>query len=273
MVKSDKPTLGLAHINGAELFYEVKGEGESLLLIHAGIADSRMWDEQFEEFARHYRVIRYDMRGYGRTKFPGGNYANHEDAAGLLDYLGIDTVSLVGISFGGRVALDFTLAYPDRVKALVLGAPSLAGYDFSAEIEQFGIEEEAALEQGDLAAATELNLRTWVDGPHRTPAEVSPAVRERVREMQYHAFAIPFPEGASPQFLQPPALERLTELRVPTLILVGALDVPDMLAIAGHLAAHIPGAQQEIMPGVAHMLSMEKPELFNQQVLNFFKEH
>jgi pimeloyl-ACP methyl ester carboxylesterase len=230
-----------------------------------------MWDEQFDEFARRYQVIRYDMRGYGRTKFHGGNYANHEDAAGLLDYLDIGPVRLIGISFGGRVALDFTLAYPDRVKALVLGASSLAGYDFSAEIEQFGAEEESALERGDLAAATELNLRTWVDGPHRTPAEVSPAVRERVREMQYHAFSIPFPEGASSQFLEPPAIERLAELCVPTLILVGDLDVPDMQAIAGHLAAQIPNAQQKTIPGVAHMLNMEKPELFNRHVLEFLE--
>jgi pimeloyl-ACP methyl ester carboxylesterase len=254
------------------LYYVVEGEGPPLLLIHAGVADSRMWKDQVETFAGRYQVVRYDMRGYGRTKFPGGSYANHEDAAGLLDYLGLDVVRLVGISFGGRVALDFALAYPDRVEALVLGAPALDGYPVSPEVEKFGAEEEAFLERGDLTAATELNLRMWVDGPHRTPDQVSPTVRERVREMQYHAFNIPFPEGAKTQFLDPPAIERLAGMQTPTLILIGDLDVPWMLAIANHLSSHFPGAQQKTIPGVAHLLNMEKPELFNKLVLEFFRE-
>ena len=272
MLKWNRPPLGQAPINGAELYYEVKGEGQPLLLIHAGVADSRMWEDQVEAFARQYQVICFDLRGYGRTKFSGGRYANHEDAAGLLDYLGLERVRLVGISFGGRIALDFALAYPERVEALVLGAPALDGYPVSPEVEQFGAEEEAALDRGDLAAATELNLRMWVDGPHRAPDQVSPTVRERVREMQHHAFSLPFPEGAQTQFLEPPAIERLIDLQTPTLILIGDLDVPWMLAIANHLATHIPGAKQKTIPGVAHLLNMEKPELFNQWVLEFLQE-
>lgn len=260
---------GFAPVNGAELYYEIAGRGQPLLLIHAGVADSRMWDDQFGDFAGHYRVIRYDLRGFGRTLMPGGVYAGYEDAAGLLDFLGVTRAHVVGISFGGRVALDFALAYPERVMALVLGAPSVGGQRPPAEVLRFAEAEDAALEQGDLEAATELNLRMWVDGPYRTPDQVDAAVRQRVGEMQRHAFTIPEPEDAEERPLAPPAIERLAEVRAPTLVLVGDQDIPDKVMVAERLAAEIPGARKAVIPGVAHMVSMEKPAVFGQLVLDF----
>lgn len=264
---------GLADINGAKLYYEVDGQGEPLLLLHAGVADSRMWDDQFGVLAQHYRVIRYDLRGFGRSNLPAGLFSNHEDVAGLLNFLGVEQAHVIGISFGGHVALDFTLTYPERVKTLVLGAPAVSGHPPSPEIQRFGAEEESLLERGDVAAATELNLRMWVDGPHRTSDQVDPTIREQVREMQAHAFTIPIPEDAAEQPIEPPAISRLAEVRPPTLILIGDLDVPYMTGLADQLAAEIPGARQEMIPGVAHLLNMEKPEVFNRLVLDFLRQH
>ncbi len=131
------PTSGSANINGAQLYYEMKGSGHPLLLIHAGVADSRMFDEQFAAFAEHYKVIRFDLRGFGRSDMPSGTFANHEDVRTLLDHLEITSAYILGISFGGLIALDFTLAYPGYVKALVLGAPSVSGTQPSERIKQF----------------------------------------------------------------------------------------------------------------------------------------
>ncbi|MGB7873047.1 MAG: alpha/beta hydrolase, partial [Anaerolineales bacterium] len=198
---------GMANINGAQLCYEVEGTGQPLLLVHAGVADSRMWDSQFEVFSKEYRVIRFDLRGFGRSNMPSGSFSNHEDVRALLDFLGIEMVFLLGISFGGLITLDFTLAYPDYVKALVLGAPSVSGANPSERIRQFWEAEDAALEKGDLDGATELNLRLWVDGPHRESNRVSSEVRELVREMQLNIFKKEIPGDIEEIDLEPPAIE------------------------------------------------------------------
>jgi pimeloyl-ACP methyl ester carboxylesterase len=125
---------------------------------------------------------------------------------------------------------------------------------------------------GDLPGATELNLRLWVDGPQRTPEQVSPTVRQRVYEMQYHALTIPIPEGADEQDLQPPAITRLSEVRVPTLIIVGDLDLPEKLDLTNQLATSIRRARQEIIAGTAHMVNMEQPQEFNRIVLDFLSK-
>ncbi len=120
-----QPQTGFLDTQGAPLYYEVAGTGHPLLLIHAGVADSRMWDQQFQTFAQHYQVIRYDLRGFGQSSVPAGPFANHKDTFALLEHLGIKQAHVIGISFGGLVALDFTLAFPEKVTALVLGAPGV----------------------------------------------------------------------------------------------------------------------------------------------------
>ena len=120
---------GFLNAQGAPLYYEVAGpeSAPALLLLHAGVADSRMWDEQFSVFARQYRTIRYDLRGFGQSQFPAGPFANYEDPAELLTYLGIAKAHVVGLSFGSKVALNFALIDPERVNALVLAAPAVGG--------------------------------------------------------------------------------------------------------------------------------------------------
>ena len=260
---------GLADINGAQLYYEVKGTGQPLLLLHAGIADNRMWDAQFEAFSQVYQVIRFDMRGFGRSNMPSGPFSNYEDVHGLLDFLKIKTLYLLGISWGGAIALDFALAYPNFVKALILGAPSVGGEIPSERITNFWEEEEEALEKGDIERTTELNLRFWVDGLHRQGNQVSSELRERVQEMQMDIFQKDIPEDIEEIELNPPAIGRLGEIAIPVQVMIGELDLEEKLALADKIISQIPKSKKVAIPGTAHVLNMEKPEVFNQGVLDF----
>jgi 3-oxoadipate enol-lactonase len=267
--------MPVADIRGARLHYELAGDGAALVLVHEGVADSRMWDDQFEVFARRYRVLRYDVRGFGRSSLPGGPYSHVEDLRELLGVAGIDSAALVGASMGGRIALDYALMFPSRVRALVLVGPGLADHEWSAPVAAAGKAEDEALDRGDLDEAVEVNLRAWVDGPHRAPDEVDPAVRRRVGEMQLQAFRVQVPalEADPPpgpgDRLEPPASARLAEVRVPTLIVVGGVDQPDILEISERLGAGIPGAESVLIPDAAHVPNMERPAEFNAVVLDF----
>lgn len=262
-------TSSFAPVNGGQLYYESKGNGHPLLLLHAGIADSRMWDAQFDTFAEHFHTIRFDLRGFGQTKLSAGHFAYHEDVIALLDHLGIAQAHLVGISFGGLIALDTALAYPDRVTRLVLGAPSVSGSPPSERVRTFWTEEDEMLEKGDIDGATELNIRLWVDGPHRTPDQVPHHVREQIRIMQRDAFLISEPDDLTQEGLEPPALDRLAEVNVPTLVIIGTLDLEEKLVLTDRLVAELADAQKVVIPDVAHMMSMETPEVFNAAVLGF----
>lgn len=263
---------GFLDVQSASLYYEVAGEGHPLLLLHEGIADSRMWDEQFPIFAQHYRTIRYDLRGYGSTHWHSGTFAAYDDPAALFHALGVQKAHVLGVSYGGRVALDFALAHPELVASLILVAPAVSGEEPSEDILHFFEQEDALVEKGDLAGATELNMRFWVDGPHRSPDQVNPSVRQRVYEMQYHAFTIPMPEVMDEQELEPPAITRLAEVHVPTLVVVGDLDRPEKVEICQQLATSIPHARSEVMVGAAHMPTMEQPGEFTRLVLDFLRE-
>jgi pimeloyl-ACP methyl ester carboxylesterase len=260
---------GFADLNGAPLYYEITGAGEPLVLIHAGIADSRMWRAQAAAFRAHRRVITFDLRGFGRSQIPAAAVRHHEDIYALLTHLELGRADIVGISFGGRVAIDFALAYPQHVGRIVLGAPSIGGEASSPEIDAFGEQEEDLLDAGDLDAATDLNVRFWVDGPHRSADHVPATVRELVRTMQRDAFGVPIPDGARFEGLKPPAIDRLNELTMPLLVLVGDADHAPVIERARLLAQTAPDAHLIVMPDAGHMLSLEYPEAFNDHLRAF----
>ncbi|HEX5506705.1 MAG TPA: alpha/beta fold hydrolase [Thermomicrobiales bacterium] len=269
MTPSHEVTTGYADVNGARLYYEVAGAGHPLVLNHAGIADCRMWDEQFAAFAAHYRVVRYDMRGSGRSNDPPGPFSGRGDLYGLMTALGIARAHLVGLSMGGSLVLDMAIEHPDMVTALVPVAAGLGGHAGTGRDEQ---EEalEAAMAADDYARANEIDLQVWVDGPRRAPGQVDPTVRERVREMNAGIYA-QLPNQGTLQRMDPPAAARLGEITAPTLVIAGDGDVPDILDIADVLAAGIAGARKVIIPGVAHMVNMERPAEFNRLVLDFLR--
>jgi pimeloyl-ACP methyl ester carboxylesterase len=262
-------TTGFAPVAGGRLWFEAAGSGPAVVLLHAGICDRRMWDDQFGLFAERYRVVRYDMRGHGESDVPGAPFSPRRDLAELLGFLGIERAWLVGVSAGARLDADTALELSGLVAGLVLAAPAVSGYaEWSEGVRRSWKEEDDALQAGDVDAAVETNLRTWVDGPARRPDQVDPAVRARVGEMQRQIFSKP-PPTAGPQRLEPPAIVRLGEIAVPTLVVWGDRDQPDIVAIAERLASAIPGAERRLIHGVAHVPNMERPAEFNRPVLDF----
>jgi pimeloyl-ACP methyl ester carboxylesterase len=255
----------IAYFNG--LYYEIAGEGQPLVLIHGGLVNSGLWDDQFEVFAGHYRTLRYDVRGYGKSQPPASYFSNHGDLRDLLDHLNIERAYVLGLSLGGMIAIDFTLTYPDRVAALLPIAAGLSGYHTTAN-SALRAEMIAAYVSGDKARAVELSLQMWTDGPYRTSAQVDPAVRERIRLMTAHTFDLPDVEPWT-QRLEPPASDRLAEIQVPTLFVVGDQDVADILTISDLIVNQVPGAQRAVIPGTAHHLNLEQPAEFNRIVLEF----
>src|SRR5579859_7484613 len=261
-------TTGYAEVNGARLYYEIQGAGAPLVLVHAGIADRHMWDAQMPAFAAHYRVMRYDARGFGYSRQPPGPFSRCGDLYGLLRYLGVEKALFVAASMGGATVLDLALEHPDMVAGMVLVAPSIGGRTPPDIVKRCWAEEDDALARGDHEAAVELNLRLWVDGTFRTPDQVNPGIRALVGEMQRQAFAVWSPE-AEEIAIQPPAVTRLGAITAPVLVMVGDLDLPDKMTAADELVAKVARGAKTIVAGGAHMVNMEQPGAFNAAALAF----
>jgi pimeloyl-ACP methyl ester carboxylesterase len=259
-----------AEVNGARIAYDEAGAGHPLVLVHAGIADRRMWDGQVAAFAQHYRVIRYDLRGYGETPITAGTFAHRHDLIGLLETLGVARAFLIGCSMGGSTAVDVALERPDLVAALITVCSGPHGLEIDTPPPPQWDELAAAFRQRDLERVAELETQIWVDGPQRTPEQVPAAVRGLVRAMNLIALANEASEIGKPAPpLEPHAAGRLGEIRAPTLAIYGDLDQPYILQASAYLAEHIPGARSALIPGTAHLPNLERPEEFNRLVLEF----
>ncbi|UCC43710.1 MAG: alpha/beta hydrolase [Candidatus Zixiibacteriota bacterium] len=272
-VANDRPETavrsGVAIVEGTELYYEELGEGHPVVLIHGGGLDRRMWDAQLEPFAEHYRVIRYDVRKHGRTKGTSSEYTDHGELHGLLEHLGVEKAVIVGHSMGGRIAVDFALKYPDMTAGLVLDGPGIGGVIPDTDlIRRYLSELSEALEQGDLERSAEVMLRYLTDGPQRTPEQVDSTIREQVRTMYLSNLGQDADSGQA-YMLSPPAIGRLSEVSVPTLVIEGDLDMPEIIDLVDVVTREIPDARRVTITGAAHMVNMEKVEEFNQVVLDF----
>jgi 3-oxoadipate enol-lactonase len=255
------------------LYAEVAGEGPAVVLVHEGICDSRMWDREWQEWSPSFRLLRVDLRGFGNSPLEPGPFAQARDLIEALEAHGMERAALVGVSLGGRVALEVALARPELVSALVLVAPGLPGHEWSQEMRDAWAEEEAAFDARDLDAAVEASLRTWVDGPRRRPEDVDPQVRARVGEMQRRAYELAVGVEDEEELLVDDLAQKLDGIQVPTLVLVGEEDQPDMHAIAERLEREIPGARRATIAATAHVPSLERPREFDKLVLPFLQEH
>jgi pimeloyl-ACP methyl ester carboxylesterase len=258
---------GFVEIGNNEIYYEMTGEGPVLVLIHGGWIDRRMWDPQIEALSRDFQVLRYDVREHGLSTRNTPPYSNHDDLAELLTGLGIERAAVMGLSLGGFTAIDFALAHPDKITALIPVAPGMSGYEFSdPAMTNYGRDLNAAFGSQDYALAVEIFLRAWTDGPRRAPEDVDAGVRNQVRRMILDGLP---PGGEGMQPLDPPAIGRLEEIDVPTLTIVGDIDMPDILTIVDLIEERVPGARKVILSGAAHMVNMEKPEEINRLVREF----
>lgn len=272
---------GYAEVNGTRLAYDEAGEGHPFVLIHGALVNRHLWDEQFEVFAQHYRVVRYDLRAFGESAMPTEPYSMVEDLYQLMKFLHIEKTYLMGLSMGGALAIDFTLAHSEMVDALIPVAAGVSGFELpdTPETQQMIAKEEAIekqintlLDEGKFDEAVEIENHLWTDGPKRTPEQVNPNVRRRVHEMDLHNYQEQAKVGELANPTRPePAFPRLSHISVPTLIIVGDADVEDIQIIAQALEASIPNAKKVVIPNTAHHLNMEEPEAFNKIVLDFLQ--
>lgn len=259
---------GYAESDGGKIFYEVAGQGQDMIFIHDGLLHREVWDHQFPVFADRYRVIRYDRRGYGLSPRPERAYSDLTDLHRIFEKVGVDSAILVGMSAGGRLAIDFALEYPSKVSALVLVGAVLRGYTYSEHFYTRG----GRLGLSDYAN-TEKMLSYWFD---EDPYEIAPgndAARLVARKLL----------AANPQNLnrdkfnlaQQPARQALGSLHkisVPTLVVIGEHDIPDVHAHGGAIESGIRNAQRIVMSDAAHLVPLEQPEDFNNQVSLFLSE-
>ncbi|MFR9776789.1 alpha/beta fold hydrolase [Micromonospora sp. MS34] len=258
-------------VNGAQLAYDEAGSGSPVVLVHAGIADRRMWRGQVSALAARHRVIVPDLRGYGDSELPPAPFAHHDDLVGLLDALGLDRAALVGCSFGGRVAVDTALAYPERISALALFGAPVSGNEWSEETERLWEELVGEVDPEDFAASAAGEVRFWVVGPTRTPGNVDPELIRFAEEMDRRALAAELALSAvEVGELDPPAINRLGELRMPVLAGAGADDLADIRRLADRIAAEAPhGVRMPDVPDAGHLLPLERPEPVNAALLDF----
>ncbi len=266
-------TYQFAQINGTKIHYELRGEGTAVTFIHAGINNLHMWDDQMEAFTAVHQTLRYDFRGWGATPSPVGQFQDHDDLYHLLRHLGIKRTIIVGCSDGGKIGINFTLAHPEMVIALVLVGPGLDGYTWTAE--GFAEKEElmsVAYKAEDMDKAAEMQTQIWVDGLDRPSEQVNGDVRQRAYEMILHTLKLG--DGAGERLeMEPPAIERLAEIQVPVRILVGEYDMPDIHAICELLEEKLPHTKERtIIRNSAHLPNMERPSIFNKIILGFLEK-
>jgi len=268
----NKTISGTLNLEGGYLKYEMAGEGIPLILSHAAFLDSRMFDGIWEPLAQTFRVIRYDMRGFGQSSDVHGPLARRDDLARLLKHLDISRAHLVGCSNGGELMLDLVLEQPDLAESLTLVDSTPGGFEMQGEPPRYMNEMFDALKTGDIKRGNELQIRIWIDSEFREPDQVDPALREKALAMNYlpvsrKTFMIADMQPLNP--LDPPAVTRLGEVGCPTLVVVGALDNPEILRAAEMMSQEIPNARKVIMEGTGHVPSYEQPEKFVTYLLEF----
>lgn len=258
---------GMAKVNGAQLYYEIAGNGPALVLIHGFLLDRRMWDDQFVPFAEHYRVVRYDCRGFGNSALPTEEtYSHADDLQALLVYLGITKAHIVGLSMGGEIAISFVLTHPEMTTTLTAADPLLDGY-VAAELNQTiaPIVERASIAGGKAANALLLDHVIFA------PACEQPTVSTRLAAMLTENSGWHWVNNDPQRMMEPPAIARLQDITAPTLVILGERDMADFHAITAILQQKVAHAHRVIVPGVGHMSNMEAPALFNAAVLSFLQ--
>lgn len=249
----------MADVNGTRLAYESLGAGEPLIMLHGFTLDMRMWDDQFEPFAAHYRVVRYDLRGFGKSSVPDGKpYTHADDLAALLDHLRIERAHVMGLSMGGAIALDFACLHPHRLNALLLADAAMGGYPWTMNMDY----RQGATDITDIR-------RNWLAHPLFAPASRNPNAAARLAQIVHDYSGWHWQHADTDQFPPPSVFERLETIQARTLAVVGEWELPDFLGIAEVIAERVPHARKAVIAGAGHMSNMEQPATFNRIALDF----
>lgn len=258
---------GYVETSAGSIYYDVVGSGPDLVLMHDGMVHSVGWDAQVREFESTHRVIRFDRRGYGRSDTPTERYSPIADVELILDELRVESAVVIGASAGGALAVEVALAFPERVVALVLAGAVVRGYGFSEHFRSRGAENMPPAMRGDFEAAA-LN---WSEDRYFTAPGNDDARKELLATLK-PVFEKHFTN--SPDLViqpQEPAVDLLDRIQVPTLILVGEADIPDVHAHAGVLETGIEGASRTVVPNAGHLVFLERPGEFNRLVRTFLE--
>ena len=263
---------GYLNLGDGQLYYETAGKGMPLVLSHAAFLDSRMFDAVWEPLANHFYVIRYDMRGFGRSSPVAGPLCRRDDLDQLLEHLEVTEAHLVGCSNGGQISLDLALEQPQRFKSLTLVGATPSGFALHGEPPRYMLEMFDAMQKGDIDRSNELQIRIWLDGETREPEQVDLMLRRKALEMNcipvsQSTFFIADTQPVNP--LDPPAMTRLESVGCPTLVIAGALDHPEVLRSADEMVKRIPNAKKTMIASTGHVPSYEQPDAFVKLLLDF----
>ncbi len=264
---------GFVNSGNARLYYETAGNGIPLVMIHAGVADSRQWNNEFAFFARNYQVVRYDMRGYGKSEPVDGEFNHMDDLVAVLNTLGLhEPVVIMGCSMGGGLAMDFALTHPSRARALIMVGSGPSGLELDVPTSPKFADAEKAFEAGDLDLVAEIETQIWFDGTGRTPEQVNQSMRTLLYEMNHQALSYEVKQlGKRLPNTEAPAFDRLADLKIPVLIIVGAQDTPYIQAAANYMTETLPSARKITIEDAAHLPNMDHPDEFQAYVTNFLK--
>jgi len=250
-------------VPGARLAAEDTGEGPVILLVHSAIVNRRSWDGVVPRLVEaRYRVIRYDMRGFGESTAEDVEFAAHEDLLAVLDHFRVDRAAIAGNSMGAVFSIDALLAAPERFVAFAWIGGGVGGWDkepSSPEEDALFQAESDAEDAGDPDLAAELDTQIWVDGIGQPATRVDPAVRAAIKAMDRELLE-PGRVFGTRQRPDPPAVDRLGSISVPTLVVIGDLDTVGTRTAADMVAEGVPGARIVHLPDVAHIIGMEAPD-------------
>ncbi|MEV4602061.1 alpha/beta fold hydrolase [Amycolatopsis sp. NPDC049253] len=280
--------MGMIEVDGVRFGYDEAGEGSPVVLLHAGLADRRMWDHQFAALAEHHRVIRYDRRGHGDSQAAEGTVSHHRDLLALMSVLGIDRAALAGSSMGGAYALDAALAAPERVTRVVLIGAGLSGHEWPEpmasesreamlaavpweKLKRYQDHSAERVDEADVHAIADANVRYLVVGPHRTRADVDQDFYARALEMCEGVYRR---EWTDPKWTEdlPGTRHRLGEITAPTLVIIGREDGSGLLELADMFEREIPGAARLDLPGTGHLPPMERPAEVTEALRSWFRD-
>ncbi len=263
---------GMARVNGTSLYYEMMGKGFPVVLISGGgTLDRRAWDDQFETFAGYHKIIRYDIRGIGKSARPLKPFSHSRDLYALLKFLNVRKAHIISLSFSGAIAIDFALEHPEMVDHLILAATGTSA-DAKSQANLDGV---LALSTMAKKEGLPRVIQFLLDLPFFISRE-NTAAREKIRQIYLDngdLFESEFALVRLWQPTEPPASERLSEIRARVLIIVGQNDHPAYIAITDKLVSGIGGARKVVIPGGTHLLHLDKPKEFNQAVLEFLSKN
>jgi 3-oxoadipate enol-lactonase len=272
VISNQASESGFIEAPGAKLYYEAEGEGSPVILIHAGVAHLRMWDEQVEAWRDRHRVIRYDTRGWGRTVVEDVPFSNRDDLRAVMDHCGIEKAHVLGLSRGAMIALDTAVETPQRFLSLTWVAGGLRGFDVDdPRLVAIWPEMEKLEEAKDWPRLVEMETQLWTDGPGQPADRVDPDVRRRMVEWNTENYQAEQPAN-QPTQPEVPAAELLDRLTMPSLFVWGTFDELGVLRSGEKLVAEVAGARSHVFEGVAHMVNLERPEEFNRLVGDFLDE-